>query len=109
MSQIYNNKGQVIGCVVGNTLHKGVQGSKHFLHTPPAIALDAKAVQQAQDMGVDVVDVVDTETKILYSTTIDILWKRGIRINRGHSKQIALPFKWWTEDNPAQIQMFEEV
>lgn len=108
MSQIYNDKGQVIGSVNGDCLFKKIQGSKHFLQAPPAIAWDAKVVHEAQNMGATFTRVTDEETKIVYTTTIAVLWKHGIHINRGHSPQIALPFKWWTELNPAQIQMFEE-
>lgn len=107
--RLYNDKGQLIGRVFDDALHKTVHGSEHFLQVPPAIAVDVKAVHQAQNAGAHIVEVLDAETKIIYSTTIAILWKHGIHINRGHSPQIALPFKWWAQLNPAQIQMFEEV
>ena len=107
--RLYNDKGQLIGNVIKDALFKNIQGSKHFLQVPPAIAWDTRAVHEAQNAGATFTRVKDTETDIVYTTTIATLWKHGIHINRGHSPQIALPFKWWTELNPAQTQMFEKV
>ncbi len=92
---VFSETGRVIGKVEQGTFKKTVQGSKHFLHTPPAIGFDVYALEQAQQAGAVMVQVYDKETRITYRASMQQVWELGVKLNRGYGRQIALPLSLW--------------
>ena len=98
--------GKIIGKICGETFRKIVRASKHFLHTPPAIANDLDALAQARDAGARVCEIVDRETGTTYRASIARIWEKGFSVNRGHNAQIALALNEWNRDGePTADQM----
>jgi hypothetical protein len=98
--------GKIIGKICGETFRKIVRASKHFLHTPPAIANDLDALAQAKERGARVCEVVDRETGHTYRASIARIWENGFSVNRGHNAQIALALNEWARDaEPTTDQM----
>jgi hypothetical protein len=95
---LYSPDGKVCAVLEGGVLKKAVEGSKHFLRQPRAIALDLGAVQAAEAEGVSLVVVTDRETSTVYRTTISELHQRGWEFNRGCGEQIALRVERWERD-----------
>lgn len=92
---IYAGNGKAIGTVRGNCFFKRVQGSKHFLRQPPAIAFDVYSINQARAAGADTVKVTDTETETTYTAELEHLLGHGTLFNRGWGEQIYLPLNGW--------------
>lgn len=89
-----------MGWVEKNTFKKNVEGSKHFLKKPPAIAFDKSTIKDAQKFGATLIEVYDKETHRTYRASMDKLWEAGIHIDRGQGQQLALPFRYWDIDDP---------
>lgn len=87
--------GRVVGIVDGEVFYKTVSASKHFLHTPRAIALDTQSLVDARDAGAFFVEIHDRESGEVYNATIEAIWKRGFTLDRGYGRQIALPIELW--------------
>ncbi len=104
----YNQRGKVIGRLVGKTLQKKVRGSVHQLRKPSGWAWDESVLIKAEELGGTEAEITDIETGTRYITNLSLFHVHGILINRGHGKQIALPIAYWDtdeEDNP-QIRLF---
>lgn len=86
----------VLGLLIADRLRKVISGSLHFLRKPvTAIALDLRAIDEAQAAGVDLVEAVDTETNRTYFATIAQLRAAGFDVARGYGRQVALPLTEW--------------
>ncbi len=92
---VFLSNGKRAGYVNSGTLHKQVQGSKHFLKRPPAIANDIDLLAAAENLGAVRVVILDTETRQTYTASIEHIRQAGFRINRGFGEQIALPLSGW--------------
>ena len=88
-----NNK--VVGKVKGGTFKKRLTASKHFLKKPPSIAFDVTSLLQAKYAGAEAIEINEVETGSIYFTTMNKVFKKGIRLNRGHGNQIALTLENW--------------
>jgi|TARA_R100000081_G_C4742693_1_gene129826 hypothetical protein len=97
---------KVVGNVDGDTLHKTVDSSKHFLRTPPAIAFDELALSKAKEMGATKIKVKDKRTGLEYHTSIVNLENRGFTFNRGFGDQIGLSLSEWSKSEESQIKIF---
>lgn len=104
--KIQRDDGVPIGAVDGTVFFKTVQGSAHFLRTPPAICSDVSAIRQARAAGADTMVVLDTETNIEYRASFLRIEEKGFAFERGHGEQIALAMKYWSDNNPSQERMF---
>ena len=90
--------GKVCGVIVSGVLTKAVDGSRHFLKNPPAIAFYAGAVAEAERLGVTQIAVTDRETGKIYRATLDELYRFGWRFDRGYGVQMAMRLtRWHTE------------
>jgi len=98
---------KVVGNVKGDTLHKTVDSSKHFLRTPPAIAFDELALSEAEKMGATKIKVKDKLTGITYHSTIDAVRSRGFAFNRGFGSQVGLALSEWSKNEESQIKIFD--
>ena len=76
---------------------KSIDASRHALRTPPALAMDATVIDQAEAMGCVSVLVKDRESGTLYSTKLENFRLHGIPLNRGFGRQYALTFNYWDE------------
>ena len=92
---------RVIGEVREDIFHKSVNGSKHFLRVPKAIANDIKVLNEAEKAGAKWVQILDKETDQTYKATIAHIRESGFPINRGWGKQIALPMNGWIQSGQA--------
>tara|TARA_R100000084_G_C4547806_1_gene98660 strand:+ start:195 stop:533 length:339 start_codon:yes stop_codon:yes gene_type:complete len=98
---------KVVGNVDGDTLHKTVDSSKHFLRTPPAIAFDELALSKAKEMGATKIKVKDKRTGLEYHTSIVNLENRGFTFNRGFGDQIGLSLSEWSKSEESQVKIFD--
>ncbi|HZU05263.1 MAG TPA: hypothetical protein VFB73_04770 [Chloroflexota bacterium] len=90
----------------GKTVRKFIRGSKHFLRQPPAIATDFAVLLEAQAAGFEVLEVVDTETGVVYTAAIERVLAEGIAISRGFGEQRALRLERWARRDPRQLGLF---
>ena len=97
---------KVVGRVEGDTLHKTVDSSKHFLRTPPAIAFDELALSKAKEMGASKIKVKDKRTGLEYHTSIVNLNNRGFTFNRGFGNQVGLSLSEWSKSEESQVKIF---
>lgn len=104
------NTAHPVGHVSGDNFHKRIQGSRHLLRKPPAIAFDISTLQDAEQAGAGFVIVTDTDTDKRYRASIKSIFVHGTRFNRGWGDQIYLPLDWWKRpDAPVQPTLFAEV
>lgn len=92
---IYCN-GARIGHVDGDTFHKEIQGSRHMLRTPRAIAFDLSTLRDAAHAGATSARVVDTETGTVYTATMKRIREYGGELNRGFGRQWFLTLNHWS-------------
>lgn len=87
---------RVVGQVRAGVFSKKVRGSAHMLRTPAAWAFDRSSLVAAENAGAHTVRVEDTETGVLYTVGLPVLWSTGIEIDRGFGQQVALPLRYWS-------------
>ncbi len=90
---------KIVGKVSGNEFVKKVHSTKHFLHKPPAIAFDVDSLEKAKKLGATRVTIIDLDTGFIYRVTIELIYEKGFRFNRGHGNQIGLTLNHWTLEN----------
>lgn len=92
---IYCN-GARVGYVEAGTFHKTIQGSRHMLRTPRAIAFDASTLRDAAHAGAHAVCVRDSESGIVYTTSLQRLHDHGAPFDRGFGKQWLMTIEHWS-------------
>jgi len=100
---------KVVGKIVDGEFVKKVHSTKHFLHTPPAIAFDIDSLNQARNLGATRVKIIDLDTGVIYRVTIEVILKKGFLFNRGHGDQIGLPLKIWSCNKIQQPSLFDPI
>lgn len=109
--RLINADGKLIGTIdtERRELVKRVVGSKHFLHTPRAIAIDA-ALYDANRHRFDMIRVEDTESGVVYVAHASHFDTWRIVLDRGYGRQYALLLSKWCVVGRASEQMalFEE-
>ena len=86
--------GRRVGVVRGDTFFKRIC-HRHILFTPPAIAVDIEALNQAEKVGASRADVLDLDSGTHYLASIAHFWKTGFLFNRGFGDQLGLPLENW--------------
>lgn len=87
---------RVVGQTVDGEFRKRVHRSKHFLHTPPAIAIEADVFDQLGAEFIDLIRVKDEERIEYWETPYDIFNRHKFRVERGgFGAQYALTLEWW--------------
>jgi endonuclease YncB( thermonuclease family) len=104
MSNKIRVKNKVVGYIEGDTFHKQVEASRHFLRRPPAIAFDVSTLDDAEKQGAKHVCVTDRETWKEYHARMSTVRDKGFSMNRGYGNQIALPLTEWS---PARVSMIQ--
>lgn len=107
MKKISLANGNVVGVVEGGAFCKTLSSGKHFLRTPPAIALDVSTLHDAEQAGATRVVITDKDTANKYSADITRIRAKGFAIDRGFGLQIALPLKDWHISKPEQPELLE--
>ncbi len=92
--------GKTIGHSDGHTFTKKIKGSKHILKKPPAIAIDAEAFDREIASTCQKIEVYDSESNRLYTSTTENFNHHKGTIDRGFGKQYFLPFHRWDSDTP---------
>ena len=95
---IYRADGRVIvGRVEGDIFRKSpARSSVHMLRRPRAAwACDVDALDQARAAGAAWVELFDRDTGATYRVAMVEFYRRGLRIDRGHGAQLALPLECW--------------
>lgn len=107
VSQLRAANGKVVARVEGDVLYKTISASRHLLREPAAIAFDVTILDAAGAAGAQTVKVFDRETGDLYTARLDDFYTRGIRFDRGHGAQIALPLAAWDIRRAHQLALLE--
>jgi hypothetical protein len=97
--------GKPVGKVENGVFYKVVDSAVHFLKIPPAICVDKRSLEQAEEIGATEIEIFDKRNKITYHTTAKFLRKNAIDINRGYGEQYALAIDKWTIKDPHQIEL----
>lgn len=95
-------QGKAVGVVRGATFVKRVRASIHQLRKPPAWALDAQSLADAERAGAVRVQICDSENDTTYTASIADIRRRGFTVNRGYGLQIALPLELWAVTRPGE-------
>ena len=97
--------GKTIGKSDGRIFRKNIQGSKHLLRTPRAIAIDACALDELPPT-IQIIEVFDTENSKNYTTTIGNFHRYKMELDRGFGRQYALTLNRWSIIDPnSSLQM----
>ncbi len=96
----FDNK--TIGKSNGRIFKKTIRGSIHLLRKPPAIAIDADAYDKHIAFSHQLLEIYDSETNRLYTSSTEDFNLHRIEFDRGHGKQYALAMNHWhvTDLNP---------
>ena len=93
---IYRHDGAaVVGRVEGDTFYKSARSTVHLLRRPRAWACDLDALDQARAAGAAWVELFDRDPGTTYRAALVEFYRRGLRIDRGHGVQMALPLAAW--------------
>ena len=93
---IYRADGRaVVGRVEGDTFYKSARSTVHMLRRPRAWAADIDTLDQARAAGATWVELYDRDTGTRYRAALADFYRRGLRIDRGHGAQLALPLTAW--------------
>lgn len=109
---VYNLKGQVIGRIEADTLTKTARAGAHMLQRPPAWAWDAPILAQAEAAGCIWTEITDADSGKVYRARLADFQRHGVRFDRGHGAQVALPLAYWQvrrkgEQAAAQLSLLE--
>ena len=85
------------GYVAGRTFYKEIH-NKHILKSPPAIAIQLSIFEELEQLGVERVLVFNRDTRDEFSAPLSRFKAKGILIDRKYGKQIALPLRYWENE-----------
>ena len=93
---IYRADGRaIVGRVEGDTFYKRARSTVHLLRRPRAWACDVDALDQARAAGAEWVEILDQDTGARYRAALADFYRRGLKVDRGHGAQLALPLAAW--------------
>jgi hypothetical protein len=98
--------GKVIGRVRGDTFYKTIR-NKHMLRVPPAIANDIGALEDAMRAGANNVCITNKDSGIKYTASMERIFRKGVKMNRGFGEQIFLPIGEWQKQGANIARQFE--
>jgi hypothetical protein len=96
--------GRVVGQVIAGRFVKKAKGSRHMLREPKGWAVDVQSLDDARDLGAEMVEIHDTESDITYSAPVAQVLSKGFRFDRGFGPQICLPLQFWCVRHPGEAQ-----
>lgn len=86
-----------IGSIAGRIFKKVIHGSKHLLRKPPAIAIDASAFSSLIKQDIVLIQVLDVDTQVLYSISMNDFMQNHKTLNRGFGEQLYVELKYWSK------------
>ena len=86
------------GRVVRDTWVKRVRMSAHMLRRPPGWALDVADLDLAEAAGAHFVELREQERGVTYRAPIARIRAKGLPLERGYGKQLALSLGHWVTD-----------
>ena len=93
---IYRADGRaVVGRVEGDTFRKTARSTVHMLQRPRAWACDVDALDQARAAGATRIVIFDQDTGRRYAAELADFYRHGVKVDRGHGPQLALPLVYW--------------
>lgn len=86
-----------VGDVSSGVFRKSIKGSRHILRTPPAICLSVDSLRQAEQCGAREIQVADTESGRVYSSTVEHFKRFSFDVQRGgFEAQRGLSLERWS-------------
>jgi len=96
----YSLDGRPVAWFNGNTLYKTIDGEKHLLRKPKAIAWAACIVDDAVGRGCTQLEVLDRRTRVTYRSSAERFQTFAGRLNRGYEEQRFLTLDRWDKEMP---------
>ncbi len=97
--------GKVVGQVKNSSFIKKVQASKHMLRSPRGWALDIQSLKDAEEIGARFVELHDSDSGKTYRASIEQIWEKGFRFNRGFGDQWLMLIDEWNKEEPGCRQL----
>lgn len=97
----YNEDGRFVGNLSwgpkgGYLVKTGLDPARHQLHKPPAWCTDSAHLVALRELGARGLRLITTDGRA-WEATLDAFECHGIRLERGHGAQVALPLQYWTD------------
>jgi hypothetical protein len=92
--------GNLVAWFNGNTLYKTIDGEKHLLRTPKAIAWAACIVDDAVERGCTKLEVFDRRSRVTYRSDVERFRKLAGSLIRGYEEQYFLVLSRWDQEMP---------
>ena len=83
------------GYVVAGVWRKAARASVHMLRNPRGWAVDLSDLNAAERGGARYVAIFDQESLQTFWAAIETVWQRGLVIERGCGRQLALTLDRW--------------
>ena len=97
----FNNKGKLAGYLKDNIYRKQVNSKKHKMKIYDAYGISSNIVVELEKEGCEEIRIKETDTEIIYRTSLDNFIKNGIERNFD-GQQIFLPLKYFEVNNEKQ-------
>lgn len=78
-------------------VYKSLWATRHFLRTPPAVAMDNTILSQAEALGAEYFVILDRDSEGYLWTEAKNFRERSFPVARGHNPQTAVPLGLWKE------------
>jgi len=96
----YSLDGRPVAWFSGNILYKTIDGKRHMLRKPRAIAWAACIVDDAVERGCTQLEVFDRDTSVTYRCSVERFQTFAGRLNRGYEEQRFLVLSRWDQQMP---------
>jgi len=96
--------GRVVGVVDGGVFKRTLKPS-HFLHSPPAIAIDVDVLAQLDRLKVDVLQFTNAESEEVHATTLTTFFDKSFPLDRGFGRQRAMRLSEFHVVNVLQVPL----
>lgn len=100
--------GACAGYLLQGCFYKALNRSQHFLHSPPAVAIDESIYRASIEPACERIVVLEREKEDVLEVSVATFTQHCFRLNRGHGTQLGLGLKWWTKRNGYRQLSFSE-
>ncbi len=106
-----DDSGKIAGVLVRKNGHahfaKVASASRHQERKPPAWALDAPALAEAEAEGATEVRVTDRDSGRVFVAPMTVMRAHGFMLDRGLGLQVALELRFWRVESAGQPRLWE--
>ena len=95
---------QMIGCLIDRKYIKRIH-KEHMMLKPPAIAIDKITFIRDIQPNCDRLFVLEMDSGIFYSASVDHFVKHSFCLDRGHRLQLALEMQYWGKNTGVTHQV----